>query len=112
MTKKFEAVSGDQGLFDLVGALDCEHFIVVKSGRALIPVIQPIVSSDKVIAERKPIEKYVPKVGDDYIVSTRSGIFRCVFIDNIGNVYGTKEGWLHTHREDWMNNNNAVFIPR
>ena len=62
MKKKFEAVSGDQSLFDLLNAED-HHILVVRSGNGIYA--SEINCFDRnVIAERRPVPKYIPKAGD------------------------------------------------
>ena len=99
--KKFTAVSGDQSLFDLVWADDRDLYIIrSKSGKTL-GAYHTIVDWDgvDVIAERKPyVEKYVPKVGDEFKVRVSiskigveapqdESIFKCIFIDEKENVW-------------------------
>ena len=81
--QKFTAVSGDQSLFDLVGAAYDEYHII-KRGRCVLSVCY-ITPADLVIAERKPyVEKYIPAAGDNFFINHRGdfgkahGLLRCV----------------------------------
>ena len=96
---KFTAVSGDQSLFDLVGAADDEYHII-KRGRCILSVCY-ITPADLVIAERKPyVEKYVPKVGEEYQLKGYVSVMKCLFIDNDGEVYGSENGYVYSHNKD------------
>lgn len=84
VTPKFTAVSGDQSLFDLVGASDDELYIrKLHSGNGLIASeFDP--GEEFLIAERKPyVEKYVPEVGDcfDMVTDNASARMKCIYID-------------------------------
>lgn len=94
VTPKFTAVSGDQSLFDLVGASDNELYIVKASTTNAI--YADYLKAGNVIAERKPyVEKYVPKVGDVFTVEQYAGgVYKCLFIDNDGVIHCSRNGHL------------------
>lgn len=97
--KKFEAVSGDQSLFDLVDAYDYQSMIVKCKGGIYSTTNNSL--GDEVIAERKPIEKYVPKVGDEFKPDGSALEYKCVFIDKNGVVYGENDGELNWWSDKW-----------
>ena len=95
---KFTAVSGDQSLFDLVGAADDEYHII-KSGRCVLSVCY-ITPADLVIAERKPyVEKYVPKVGESFrvggILYRDANIFNNGSVSGFSEIFGCRQTVLH-----------------
>lgn len=109
---EFEAVSGDQSLFDLVGA-DSQDIVVVKLDNVKsILALREKSFGDNIIAERKVKEKpYIPEVGHTYKLSKEhSDIFACVFVDNEGDVWSTCDGVMFTHDIDYLSRNNIKFI--
>ena len=106
VTKKFTAVSGDQSLFDLVGASDDELYVVKASTTNAIYAHH--LNAGNVIAERKPyIEKYVPKVGDVFYISEFARQdFTCLFIDKNGYIHSSCEGRMHI----FFNGSKTTFV--
>lgn len=109
---EFEAVSGDQSLFDLVGANN-KDMVIVKSmlNRAIFAMTK---SSPEytILAERKVKEKsYIPEVGHTYKLSTRdSGTFTCVFVGVERDVWSTCDGVMFTHYVDYLLREGIGFI--
>lgn len=109
---EFEAVSGDQSLFDLVGAKDDDLFIVRNANLNGIYATKYPVTSSRVLAERKVKEKpYIPEVGHIYKLSKEcTNVFSCVFVDNEGDVWSTCDGVMFTHRIGYLSRNSIKFI--
>ena len=100
VTPKFTAVSGDQSLFDLVGAEDSDLYIIRSKLGKTLGAYHRIISRKgvDVVAERKPyVEKYVPNVGDYYRITNGVSVYNCIFVDLDGNVYGHKDGYVFTN---------------
>ena len=78
LTTKFTAVSGDQSLFDLVGASDKDLYVFT------IPVMHGIRASstkagveNRILAERKPyVEVWIPGVGELFVYQDK--IYQCM----------------------------------
>lgn len=116
---EFEAVSGDQSLFDLVGAKDDDLYIVRNAKMSgIYAANQELMDKhhywqkDKVLASRKVKEKpYVPEVGHTYKLSGLfKGDFICVFIDDSGVIWSTCGGTMYHHIPDSLSFNTIKFI--
>lgn len=109
---EFEAVSGDQSLFDLVGA-DSQDIVVVKLDNVKsILALREKSFGDNIIAERKVKEKpYIPEVGHTYKLSKEhSDIFACVFVDKDGVVWSTCDGNMIGHNSSFILSTDVKFI--
>ena len=117
--KKFEAVSGDQGLFELVGASDDDTYIIrFKEGKT-IGSYHSIIdwSGVEVIAERKTIKKYIPKVGDLFHEVGSASVFLCTNVKDSLEVIGLATGFHMLMEKDGsylragiMDNFNVTFL--
>lgn len=116
---EFEAVSGDQSLFDLVGAKDDDLYIVRNAKMSgIYAANQELMDKHhywqkgKVLASRKVKEKpYIPEVGHTYKLSTEQGVtFTCVFVDIDGDVWSTCNGTMFTHYIDYLSRESVKFI--
>lgn len=112
---EFEAVSGDQSLFDLVGAKDDDLFIVRKHNSPYTGIFafkKNYPHSGEVLAERKVKERlYIPEVGHTYKLSGMfKGEFICVFIDDNEVIWSTCGGSMYHHTPDSISLNTIKFI--
>ena len=99
---EFEAVSGDQSLFDLVGADDKDK-VIVKSlhSKAVFAMAEPL-AEYTVLAERRVKEKpYIPEVGHTYKISysgcVYSEVYVCLFVDQFSVLWSSHAGRMWQH---------------
>lgn len=109
---EFEAVSGDQSLFDLVGADDKDRVIVKSLLSKAIFAMADALTEYTILAERKLKEKpYIPEVGHTYKLSgIFDGEFTCVFVDDGGRIWSTCGGSMFSHDPDNITSRTIQFI--